>query len=546
MINELIIFGGFMTLTIITTNYRILNLRRKAMKKLCIVLFLLITATAFGQQKFALVIGNGNYTSFGRLPNALNDANDMKSTLEGLGFTVDIVIDGSRAQMVEGITRLKNRLSVSKNSYGFFFYAGHGLQHNGINYLIPAKADIPNANYLGETSISVQTMLAELNDAGNELNIVVLDACRDFPAAWSRSTNRGLSVVANQPADSIIVYATSAGSVASDGTGRNGLFTSYLLEQLKTQGLTVRDVFDRTGAAVAQASNRQQIPAVYSQYFGTAYLGTKPAANLPLRPNINDEPLPEGLLYEVIGRRSVTITKYIGTDAKVSIPASINGLPVTVIGNSAFDYCENLTSVTIPSSVTTIGESAFWGCSLNDVTIPSSVTTIGMWAFESCLTLTNISVDSKNNAYMSVNGVLFDKSGKILIFCPRGKSGVYTIPSSVTTIGSYAFAKCNNITIYSIPYSVTIIESSAFLSYLRLPNNFSIPSSVTTIRAEAFGMCHSLVSISIYGGDTLSTAPIIESGAFVLCDNLSSVTLSRKARVENGAFGENVRIQYFD
>jgi len=226
--------------------------------------------------KYALVIGNGNYTSFGRLPNALNDANDMKTTLEGLGFIVDIVTDSSRAQMAESIARLKNRLSVSKNSYGFFFYAGHGLQHNGINYLIPARADIPNANYLGDTSISVQTLLAELNDAGNDLNIIILDACRDFPAAWSRSLNRGLTVVANQPADSIIVFATSAGSTASDGTGRNGLFTSHLLRYLRTPGLEVTEIFRLTGADVSQASNRQQIPAMYNQFFGRAYFNIQP------------------------------------------------------------------------------------------------------------------------------------------------------------------------------------------------------------------------------------------------------------------------------
>jgi hypothetical protein len=255
------------------------------MKKLFAVILLLLAANAFAQensapQKFALVIGNGNYTSFGSLANALNDANDISDALQSLGFTVDKVLDANRAQMAESIIRLKNRLSVSKNSYGFVFYAGHGVQVNGVNYLIPAKADIPSANYLGDTAVSVQTMLAELNDAGNELNVVVLDACRDFPAVWSRSTNRGLSVVANQPADSIIVYATSAGSTASDGTGRNGLFTSQLLKNLARHDLDVSEVFRRTGADVSQASNRQQIPAVYNQFFGTAYLGQSPAREL--------------------------------------------------------------------------------------------------------------------------------------------------------------------------------------------------------------------------------------------------------------------------
>jgi hypothetical protein len=222
----------------------------------------------------------------------------MADVLQGLGFNIEKVLDGSRAQMAEGISRLKNRLSVAKNSYGFFFYAGHGVQHNGVNYLVPATADIPNANYLGDTSISVQTMLSELNDTGNNLNIVVLDACRDFPAAWSRSMNRGLTVVTNQPADSIIVYATSAGSTASDGTGRNGLFTSQLLKNLKISGLEVSEVFKRTGADVSQVSNRVQIPAVYNQFFGNAYLGTSSIADTAIQTyRIGDTGPADGIIF---------------------------------------------------------------------------------------------------------------------------------------------------------------------------------------------------------------------------------------------------------
>ncbi|MCL2834986.1 MAG: caspase family protein, partial [Treponema sp.] len=248
------------------------------MKKLFTILFILLASNILPQQnvsvpqKFALVIGNGNYSTFGTLANTLNDANDMAVVLRELGFTVDKVLDGSRVQMIEAITLFKNRLSVSKHSYGFFFYAGHGLQFNGVNYLIPVNAEIPSANYLGDTSISVQTMLAELNDARNELNIIVLDACRDFPAAWNRSTNRGLAIVTGQPADSIIVFATSAGSTSADGTGRNGLFTGFLLKNLKTPGLDVSEIFKRTGADVSRASNREQIPAVYNQFFGNACL----------------------------------------------------------------------------------------------------------------------------------------------------------------------------------------------------------------------------------------------------------------------------------
>jgi len=248
------------------------------MKKIAVFIALafFLAASLFAQQKFALVIGNGAYANITKLNNPVNDANDMAAALQGLGFTVEKVLNGNLTQMENGIVNLKKKLKGSKDSYGFFFYAGHGVQSNGENYLIPVDANISSESFLRRQAISVQEMLDELNDAGNELNVVVLDACRDNPFPWKRSGSRGLQVVANQPADSIIVYATSAGSTAADGTGRNGLFTGHLLNNLKTPGLTVDEIFKRTGADVARASNRSQIPAIYSQYFDTAYLGSKP------------------------------------------------------------------------------------------------------------------------------------------------------------------------------------------------------------------------------------------------------------------------------
>ena len=119
-------------------------------------------------------------------------------------------------------------------------------------------------------------IIYEFNKIENTFNVVVLDACRDNPFGWSRSGTRGLSIVSRQPADSIIVYATSAGARASDGDGRNGLFTSQLINNLATPGLEVKEVFNRTGQDVAIASSNSQIPAIYSQFFGTAYLGETP------------------------------------------------------------------------------------------------------------------------------------------------------------------------------------------------------------------------------------------------------------------------------
>jgi len=224
--------------------------------------------------KFALVIGNGAYTNLGSLANPANDANDISAVLQGLGFTVDKIVNGDLDQMENAVIRLKNRLSTSEDSYGFFFYAGHGVQSGGENYLIPVDANIPDENFLRNRAVSVQAVLDELNDARNNLNVVVLDACRDNPFGWARSTSRGLAIITRQPADSIIVYSTSAGQTASDGTGRNGLFTSQLLNNLRDPSLEVAEVFRRTGADVSSVSNRRQVPAVYNQFFGTAYLGT--------------------------------------------------------------------------------------------------------------------------------------------------------------------------------------------------------------------------------------------------------------------------------
>ncbi len=239
-------------------------------------------APAFGQAaRYALVIGNGNYTELGKLKNPVNDAHDIGEALKSLGFQVDSLADADLPSMEDAVVRLGNRLSTSKDSIGFFFYAGHGVQSNGINYLIPADAHIANASFLKTKALAAQEVLDTLQDVHNALNVVVLDACRDNPFSWARSGTRGLTVVSAQPPGSIIAYATSAGSVAQDGTGRNGVFTAELLKNIRTPGIEIKDVFNRTGAGVQATTAGAQVPAIYNQFFASAYLAGQGSAPAP-------------------------------------------------------------------------------------------------------------------------------------------------------------------------------------------------------------------------------------------------------------------------
>ncbi|WP_294846962.1 leucine-rich repeat protein [uncultured Eubacterium sp.] len=197
------------------------------------------------------------------------------------------------------------------------------------------------------------------------------------------------------------------------------------------------------------------------------------------------------------------------------------GNSVTTIGKCAFDSCRGLTSVTIPNSVTTIGEFAFDSCrSLTSVAIPNSVTTIGLGAFDGCRSLTSIDVASGNLNYSSKDGVLFDKNKSTLIQYPIGnKRTEYTIPNSVTTIGSYAFDDCSNLTSVTIPNSVTTIGKYAFSDCSGL-TSVTIGNSVTTIGEHAFSGCSGLTSVTIPNSVTT-----IGEYAFEFCSGLTSVTI---------------------
>jgi uncharacterized protein with FMN-binding domain len=195
----------------------------------------------------------------------------------------------------------------------------------------------------------------------------------------------------------------------------------------------------------------------------------------------------------------------------ITLPSSI-----TSIGEYAFGNCISLTSITIPSSITSIGAAAFFGCpALAPVTIPASVTSIGSSAFADCSG--SITVDANNPNYSSADGVLFNKGKTTLIQCPISKTGSYTIPSSVDSIGYEAFADAA-LTSVTIPSSVTYIESCAFQGAAL--TSLTLPTSVTYIGTQAFYSCSALTSVTIP-----SSVTSLLYAVFMNCFNLTSVTI---------------------
>ena len=237
------------------------------------------------QQKYALIIGVKSYQYVQPLQNSLNDARDMAATLKQKGFTVVELYDpATKRVMQDGILKYFKLLQAQPNAAGLVFYSGHGMQVKGVNYLIPTQADPQIEADLDDQCVNMDYVMRAIEQAGNGLNIFVLDACRNNPfRSFSRSGEKGLSMV-ETPKGSYIVYATKPGSVASDGTGRNGLFTSKLLQYINTEGLNIEQVFKRTAHDVATASADAQRPWIASDYTGDFFFTPGSGSTITTQP----------------------------------------------------------------------------------------------------------------------------------------------------------------------------------------------------------------------------------------------------------------------
>jgi hypothetical protein len=222
------------------------------------------------ERRLALVVGNGAYRT-APLKNPTNDAADMARTLSEMGFVVIHRENLNLNEMKRAVRDFGARLRRD-GGVGLFYFAGHGVQVKGRNYLVPVDAEIENEQEAEYESLDAGFVLAQLEDAGNPLNIVILDACRNNPFArgWRSSSTRGLAQM-DAPTGTLIAYATAPGSIASDGAGRNGLYTAELLKQMRKPNLGVEEVFKQVRIAVRGATNGKQTPWESSSLTGNFY-----------------------------------------------------------------------------------------------------------------------------------------------------------------------------------------------------------------------------------------------------------------------------------
>ena len=248
-------------------------------------------SAATNSKRIALVIGNGAYTSAPPLKNPPNDAREMAAALRDLGFDVTSGVNVNQRDFKRLVREFGQKLKAGGS--GLFYYAGHGVQSKGRNFLVPIDADIQSEAEVEDSSVDVNLVLSYMDEAQNGLNIVILDACRNNPFARSfRSATGGLAQV-DAPTGTLIAYATAPGRVASDGQGQNGLYTSELLKQMRVPGQSVTDMFMHVRAEVMKQTTGKQVPWEASSLVGNFYFSG--ASNNAARPSTSESAKPVGV-----------------------------------------------------------------------------------------------------------------------------------------------------------------------------------------------------------------------------------------------------------
>ena len=247
----------------------------------------------------ALIIGNGKYKS-APLKNPVNDAKDLANVLKKLGFEVNLKTNTDKRTMLKAISEFGKKLRDAQ--VGLFFYAGHGMQVNGINYLIPIGAYVTEKTDVEIEGVDARRILGRMETAGNDVNIIFLDACRNNPFHRSfRSANNGLAKM-DAPKGTFIAYATSPGSLAADGAGRNSPFTENLLKNISEPNLLIENLLKKVRNGVLRETEDKQMPWQASSLTGNFYFN--PQKEAPVLQTVRPKEVPEQVYQESGGLSS--------------------------------------------------------------------------------------------------------------------------------------------------------------------------------------------------------------------------------------------------
>lgn len=291
---------------------------RCALAALTALAALLCALPAAAEKRVALIVGNSAYQNVTRLDNPRNDAVLMADTLGGLGFT----LIGGRAQLDLDKSALDTAIQnfgrqIQGADVALFYYAGHGVQISGSNYLVPVNANPTREADVDFQMVDINLVLRQMQGSGTRLNLVILDACRNNPfgARGLRSSDGGLAQM-RAPEGTLISYATQPGSVAQDGSDGHSPYTKALAATIRQSGLDIFQTFNQVGLAVKRETAGAQQPWVSSSPIGGSFYFTAPAgpqvattpsqppgAADPLRPDPDFVPIKDAALLRELSER---------------------------------------------------------------------------------------------------------------------------------------------------------------------------------------------------------------------------------------------------
>jgi uncharacterized caspase-like protein len=235
-----------------------------------------VAALTEPEHRRALVIGNAAYREH-PLTNPVNDATDLADTLRRFNFQVTLLTNADKPTMERAVEAFTQ--GVARHTAGLFFFAGHGVQMEGLNYLIPVGAVFRMASDVKYRAVAADWILARMDESGMEVKILILDACRNNPfgRSWTRAFDRGL-VSMQVTEGTLIAYATSPGKTAADGAGRNSPFTANLLREIPQPQRPIELMFKAVRARVQDETGKQQTPWEASSLRGDFYFAQSAAA----------------------------------------------------------------------------------------------------------------------------------------------------------------------------------------------------------------------------------------------------------------------------